>query len=1180
MSKIEVLGEQQEPKIIRDFVHLHMHSTYSLLDGAQLIGDINKPKKEYGILNKVKELGMSAAGITDHGNMYGVLDFYKKAKAGGVKPILGCEVYVAPGDRRDKSPPTGGHRRSYHFVLLAKDYEGYRNLCKLVSRGFFEGFYYNPRIDKELLRKYSKGLIGFSACLAGEVAQNCMKGRMEEAVRVAKEYQEILEGNFYIELQQNRMKKQTEINPMLAEIGRELDIPLVATNDVHYLTREDAKAQDILMAIQTRKTINDKDRMRHEVEEFYLKSPDEMWDSFHEWPEACANTLKIAEQCNVELPLDQHFFPKIETPPEIEDNVQFMEKLSWDGLEKRLEVILQEHPEDKHEEVRKEYNERLIYELDIIKGMGLAEYFLIVADFINWAKENGIPVGPGRGSAAGSLVAFVMRITNIDPIKHVLLFERFLNPERVSMPDVDVDFCESRREEVIDYVRRRYAVEDGEAVAQISTFGKLKAKAVIRDVGRALAMEYKEVDTIAKLIPNVLNIRLQEAIDQEPRLQKLAKEDHRVSRLLDIAKRLEGLNRHASIHAAGVVISDGRPLDEHLPLYKGAKDEVVTQFDMKGVEAIGLIKFDFLGLKNLTLIQHCIEQIKTNHGEELDIDAIDLEEPKTYELLKRGDTIGVFQLESSGMRGLMKRLKPSCFDDVIALVALYRPGPLNSGMADSFIRRKHGEEPITYDFPQLKPIMDSTYGVCIYQEQVMQTANVLANYSLGEADLLRRAMGKKIAEEMAKQRVRFLAGAKENELDLDKAGRTFDILEEFAAYGFNRSHSAAYGLIAYQTAWLKTHYPHEYMAALLTADSGNSDKLLLYMNDCEEHGIEVLPPDVNESQLTFAVVNDRIRFGLSGVKGIGDGAIEAIVAERNENGKYESLFDFCKRVDLKKVNRRVIEALIKSGAFDSTNCARSAALEGAEMAIKYGQQIKKEKASSQFSLFGTGFLEPQTPTLPDIEEWLEKQRLAYEKEVLGLYMSGHPLNRYRADLPKLASCVIAELEERKAGEVLIAGIITSITDKKTKRGDRMAFIVLEDLTGSVEVSIFPRAYQAAAPYLDGDQPLVIKGNMEKDDRGSTKIIAKEVRSLAEVRLERANKLHLAFTSDEISAKDISKLYQIMDEHKGHCRVNFHIEIPEHSKVLLQIDKSFTVMPDEEFVEKLERLFGRNPSYIS
>ncbi|MHB8766282.1 MAG: DNA polymerase III subunit alpha, partial [Deferrisomatales bacterium] len=891
------------------FVHLHVHTEYSLLDGAIRLDDLVKRAKEHRL---------PALAITDHGGMHGTVEFYKAARKAGLKPVLGCEAYVAPGSRFDRRPSAEGET-NYHLVLLARNLEGYRNLCRLVTAGYTEGFYYKPRIDKALLRQLSSGLIGLSACVKGEVARAVLKGDLDRARAAAEEYQAIFgEGNYYLEVMENGLEEQARVNRGLQEISRLTGIPLVATNDCHYVARDDARSHEVLVCIQTGKTLDDEKRMKMSSDAFYLKSPEEMAADFAWCPEAVEATVEIAERCNVELDLKTPHFPEYQAQ-DGESLADCLDRLARQGLEARLAARTYDAPETA-ERVRRQYRERLEIELQVIRDMRFPGYFLIVQDFINWSKENGVPVGPGRGSAAGSLVAYALKITNIDPIPYDLLFERFLNPERVSLPDIDVDFCFENRDKAIAYVTQRYG---DDKVAQITTFGKMLARAVIRDVGRVMGLPYGDVDRIAKLVPTRLGITLKEALAEEPRLPEAMAQDPRVRELVEHALRLEGLNRHASTHAAGIVIAN-RPLVDYLPLYKGQNGETVTQFAMKSVEAIGLIKFDFLGLKTLTVIMGAVRLVNERLplGERLDIDAVPLDDPAVYGLLARGEAIGVFQLESEGMRELMKSLKPSTFEDVIALVALYRPGPLGSGMVEDFIRRKHGLIPIEYDLPELEPILKDTYGVIVYQEQVMKIAQVLADYSLGEADLLRRAMGKKIAEEMDQQKSRFLEGASRKRLDPAKAEKIFDLMAKFAEYGFNKSHSAAYALITYQTAYLKAHHPVEFMSALLTADRSNSDKVRKDIEECRRMELEVLPPDVNESDLYFGAVGDAragarraIRFGLAAVKNVGEAALESVLAARRDGGPFKGLLDFCQRVDLGKVNRKVAESLIHCGAF-------------------------------------------------------------------------------------------------------------------------------------------------------------------------------------------------------------------------------------------------------------------------
>ncbi|HEY6006924.1 MAG TPA: DNA polymerase III subunit alpha, partial [Geobacteraceae bacterium] len=867
------------------FVHLHLHSQYSLLDGAIRIGDLVKKAKEYA---------MPAVAVTDHGNMFGAMEFYLKCQGSGVKPIIGAEVYVAPGSRFSKEANSAsGEGSAFHLILLCENNVGYKNLSRLVSTGYKEGFYYKPRIDKEVLAAHSEGLICLSACLKGEVAWLCGRNRVEEAVATARWFSELFPERYYIELQENTLPEQTVANERLLEVARELSLPLVATNDCHYLNKADAHAHEILLCIQTGKTMNDENRMRFSADEFYMKSPQEMAAAFHYAPEALANTVRIAERCNLEFDFKTYHFPRFEPPPG-ESLDEMLERQAHEGLSERLVTIRAKYP-DLTPEQEKGYFDRLRIELDCIKQMGFPGYFLIVADFINWAKDHGIPVGPGRGSAAGSLVAYAIRITDLDPLPYNLLFERFLNPERISMPDIDVDFCQDRREEVIHYVTEKYGRDK---VCQIITFGTMAARGVIRDVGRALDMAYGDVDRIAKLVPEVLGISLEEALKQEPKMNELAAGDPRVKELLDTALCLEGLARHASTHAAGVVVAPD-VLEEFCPVYKDQKSgSLTTQYSMKYVEKIGLVKFDFLGLKNLTVIDNAVKLVRAGKLPEFDITRLRDDDEESYKLLQAGNTTGVFQLESSGMKELLTKLKPSCFEDIIAVCALYRPGPLGSGMVDDFIERKHGRKKVVYDLPQLEPILKDTYGVIVYQEQVMQIARTLAGYSLGGADLLRRAMGKKDPAEMAKQRDIFLEGAKKNSIDTKKAEGIFDLMAKFAEYGFNKSHSAAYALVAYQTAYLKAHHPVEFLAALLTEDMGNTDKVIKNIADCREMGIEVLPPDINASDKSFRVLGNSIRFGFGAIKNVGESAILAILEARQE-GPFKDIYEFCERVDLR-----------------------------------------------------------------------------------------------------------------------------------------------------------------------------------------------------------------------------------------------------------------------------------------
>ncbi len=1145
-----------------DFVHLHTHTEYSLLDGANQIDDLVELAQKYK---------MPAMAITDHGNMFGAVEFYQKALKGGIKPIIGCEVYVAPASRLEKNV-NGFKNASYHLILLAADETGYKNLLKLITSAHLEGFYYRPRIDKEILAQHSKGLIGLSSCLKGEIPYKINKGDTEGAKKALGEYIDILgKENFYLEIMDNRLEEQYKVNKELINLSKEFDIPVVATNDCHYLKKEDAKAHDILLCIQTGKTVNDTERLRFSTDDFYFKSPEEMHKAFKDIPEALLNTKIIAERCNLNLKLNELHLPNYHVP-EGYTREDYLSELAKKGLEERLKQIDTKIPSDF-------YKTRLERELKTINSMGYAGYFLIVWDIINYAKNKGIPVGPGRGSAAGSLAAYSLKITDIDPLRYGLLFERFLNPDRISMPDIDMDFCMDRREEVIHYVTNKFGTDH---VAQIITFGTMAAKGVIRDVGRVLDIPYIEVDKVAKLVPNTLNITIDEAIKAEPRLKELIENDQKINELIKIAKNLEGLARHASTHAAGIVISQ-EPLTEYTPLYKGDKDEIITQYNMKLIEKVGLIKFDFLGLKTLTLIDNAVQLInkkaEAQNSEPLpfSIETIPLNDQKTYDLLSSGKTFGVFQLESSGMREILIRLKPETFEDIIALVALYRPGPLGSGMVDDFIKRKKGLTAIKYELPELEPILKETYGVILYQEQVMKIANVLSGFSLAEADILRRAMGKKIPEEMEKMKKTFIEGAHKNKINEKKAEKIFELIEYFAGYGFNKSHSAAYALIAYQTAYLKANYPVEFMASLLTSEMGNTDKIVRYIRECKSMGIKILPPDVNESSKQFTIVEEGIRFGLAAIKNVGEAAIEAIISARESSGRFALIFDFCKKVDLRKVNKKVIESLIKCGAFDSTNMKRSQLMAVYEKAAEKANQIKKESALNQINIFGNLQKEDDASaeSIPDLPEWEEGVRLKSEKDTLGFYITGHPLSNYEAELKRFetfTSEALAELPDEK--EVNICGIITEIKNTTTKRGDKMAYLRIEDLYGTVDVIVFPDTYRSSNHLFNTDTPLLISGNIDKGEKG-IKLKATKITTISNAKNKQLSKVNIKVDSAALSQNELRQLKDILLKYRGNCSVYISMTIPNHGESVIAVNNDIRVDPTRSLITEIENFLGKD-----
>jgi DNA polymerase-3 subunit alpha len=1149
-----------------NFVHLHLHSEYSLLDGACRIEEL---------LDRCVELKMPAAAITEHGNMFSAIVFHDQARKRGINPILGCEVYVAPGDRRVKSGTPG--ETANHLVLLAETKEGWHNLIKLVSAGYTEGFYYKPRIDKDLLAQHSKGLIGLSSCLKGEVATGIRTEQQRKAIEAAAAYRDILgPNNFFLEMQYQGIEEQKIVNIGLQPIAKDLGLELVVTNDVHYLKNSDYKPHDILLCIGTGKTVNDADRLKYHGDQFYLKTAEEMARVFGDFPQALANTVRIAERCNVDLSGTVNHLPNFDVPPGFTLD-EYFEHIVRQGFEMRLPRLKELQAQGRLKHTIEEYERRLTYEIEMIKKMKYPGYFCIVWDFIRYAREQGIPVGPGRGSAAGSFVAYCLRITDVDPIQYDLIFERFLNPERVSLPDIDIDFCERRRGEVIDYVTRKYGREN---VAQIITFGTMKARAVVRDVARVMDIPYAEADRVAKAVPPALDMTLDKALQESPALRELQQKDERVRELLDVAKRLEGMTRHASVHAAGVVIAP-RPLTEFVPLYKSQKDEIVTQWAMKEVERVGLLKMDFLGLSTLTLIRDALDEIKRTEGIDLDIDAIPLDDKKTFQLFSEGQTYGVFQFESSGMRELLRKAKPERLDDLIALNALYRPGPLKSGMVDDFIARKQGKTEVTYELPQLEPILNDTYGVIAYQEQVMRIAAVLAGFTMGQSDVLRKAMGKKDPKVMAKQREAFMEGAKKNGINEKKAAKIFDLMEYFAGYGFNKSHSTTYAWVAYQTGYLKANYPWHFMAALLTIEAANTDKLAMYLGECRELGIPILPPDVNASELRFTVTKEGVRFGLCAVKNVGEGAIQSILSVRQKRGRIDSLYTLCEEVDLRLVNKRVLESLIKAGALDSLvpdgasdkRRTRARLFEAVDKAIEHGGRHQRDRDKGQHQLFGGFDDEGHEPVpLPDAPPWTEAVQLAGEKEALGFYFSGHPLDRYAEDLKIFGAKRIGELTE-SMGDVWTAGIVSGLRPLKTKKGDRMAVFMLDDVAGTLECVVFPEAFGKHGNVIEADAMVLVRGKFEKDDE-SARIVATEVQpiSFLQERTTREVVIHLPPKVQERST--FEQLAELLARHRGDRRVYLELDVNGKEKPLrVRSEVAMRVKPSQRLVAEVEQLCG-------
>jgi len=1113
---------------------------------------------------------MPAVAVTDHGNLFGAMEFYSQVKAAGIKPIIGCEVYMAPGSRLEHSAKAG-EGAYYHLILLCENKIGYRNLCRLVSGAYIDGFYYKPRIDRELLEDYHEGLVCLSACMSGEVPAKILAGDEKGAIETAAWFRDIFTPErYYLELQENRISEQHRVNRGLIDLAKKLDLKVVATNDCHYLNQSDHRAHDILLCIQTGKLYDQEDRMRFSTEEFYYKSPQQMAHEFRDIPESLKMTLAIAERCSLLLDFDQIHMPRFDLGTGQTLRARFEEDARA-GFKRRITLLKESG--DVGTDRENVYAERLETEIRLIQEMGFSGYFLIVADFINYAKSHGIPVGPGRGSAAGSLAAYSLGITDIDPIRYNLLFERFLNPERKSMPDIDVDFCTQGREQVIGYVSNKYGKDN---VAQIITFGRMQAKAVVRDVARVLGIPYAEADKIAKLIPDALKMTLDTALKKEPKLKEMMNTSPEIRDLITTAQSLEGLTRHASTHAAGIVISD-KPLVEHLPLYVGNNKEILTQFDMTWVEKIGLVKFDFLGLKTLTVIDQTVKLIRKAGLAEFDIQSIPLNDSQTFGMLSHGDTLGVFQLESSGMRDVLMKFKPSVFEDLIAILALYRPGPLESGMVDDFISRKHGRTPIEYPLPELEPILRETYGVIVYQEQVMNIAVTLADYTLGEADLLRRAMGKKKAAEMAKQKSRFEEGAEKNKIDKDKATYIFDLMEKFAGYGFNKSHSAAYAMVTYQTAYLKKHYPAEFMAAQLSCESGNTDKITVYISECRNMGIEVLPPHVNNSFEDFHVVDGKIVFGLSAVKNVGEGAVSSILQARSEDGAFCSFQDFARRVDLRKVNKKVIESLIKCGAFDSLGPSRRSMFEVLDSVLEQAGGFQRERIDGQFNLFAGECLPGRQNNfgdvpIPMVPEWEDLMKLAFEKDLMGFYVTGHPLMKFEDFIKNFTNASASSLGNLPASsQVRIAGLVKKMREITTKKGDRMAFVELEDLTGTVEVTVFSDLYLPNRELLQSSEPLMVTG-IKEGENDAPKIRANEIYPLEDSPRYLSRGLLIRISALGSDPKQIKDLKRILNQYKGRTPVKLHVVIPNRSETVINLG-SLACEVSDGLIGEVTKAFG-------
>lgn len=1169
------------------FVHLHLHTQYSLLDGAIRMKDL---------ISTASEMGVPAIAQTDHGNMFGAIDFYTRCKKAGIKPILGSEIYFTPGSRFDRKAAARAKsvssqdmeessRQIHHLILLCKNNTGYKNLCKLLSQAYLEGFYYKPRADIDLLKEYSEGLICTTACLKGEVGYNFFTGQDERAVKAITKLHDIFGDDFYLEIQENGIPEQAHVNKCVLSYAKENNINLVATNDCHYITPEDAQAQEVLLCVQTGKTYADENRMRMTSQEFYYKTPAQMREAFHYAPEACDNTLRIADKCDVELKWTDDDGNQIYHLPDFpidtgETPEEYFGRLSKEGLETRFngphfkKLIVQENWES---ELKPRYFERLDYEVNMIQQMGFCGYFLIVSDFIKWSKDNGIPVGPGRGSGAGSIVAYALDITNIDPLPYNLLFERFINPERISMPDFDVDFCQFGRPKVIEYVTQKYGEDK---VGQIITFGKLQTKAVLKDVSRVFGLSYAEADMISKLIPDELGITIAKALEMEPKLGELIETDPKIRHIFSISKRLEGLYRHAGIHAAGVVITN-EPLVEYCPLFRGSKGEKVIQFDKDFSENIGLVKFDFLGLKTLTVVDQAVKFIQRDHDLDFDIEHIEIEDKNVYDFISRGETIGVFQLESSGMIELCKKLGPDNLEDITAVNALYRPGPLNSGMVDDFIDIKHGRKKMTFPFQDLEPVLKDTYGVIVYQEQVMKIAQVLAGYSLGQADILRKAMGKKKMDLIEEHRSIFLKGAVERGYDEKIADDLYQLMANFAEYGFNKSHAVAYALIAYQTAFLKHYYPACFFAALLSTELANTDKVTQYINDARNYDIEVLPPDVNESLWLFNVVGSNIRFGMGAVKNVGEGAVGALVVERENKGSFKGFINFCERVDLKQINKRMIESLIKVGAFDSCEeMNRKTLLENMELIISYAGKKQEQDALGQVSLFAAEESNQETVRerldLQEVADFDEKEKLGYEQSLMGIFVSGHPLDRFSDVMKQMSSMEISSVQDitgEGKRKMTLAGLITGRKNIITKKGDKMCFATLEDLTSKIECIIFPKTFAEYEDILAGDEALIMEGeiNLSEDPR---KFFPEKIQKLKDQAEERVTGVRINVSMADLNSLRLNKFKQVLLSYRGSVQTHLIFSDDEVSG-RMPLGEDFLVNPSPQMAAKINEVFNRN-----